>query len=67
VGGIEKLEPAEFDERNVAAGKFDFERTAVARCPEQHRLLLQQHAGFAVLKDALDDAAGLVGLVAHRH
>ena len=65
VRGIEKFQPAELYERDVAAGQFDFERTAVARCPEQHRLLLQERAGLAVLQDALDDAAGLVGLVAY--
>jgi hypothetical protein len=30
VGGIEKLQAAELDERNVAPGELDFERTAVA-------------------------------------
>ena len=30
VRGIEELQPAEFDERNVAPGEFDFERSAVA-------------------------------------
>jgi Transketolase, C-terminal domain len=63
VRGVEKLQPAELHERNVAAGQFDFERSAVARCPEQHRLLLQQRPRFAVFENAFDDAAALVGLV----
>ena len=46
VGGIEEFQAAEFDERDVAAGQFDFQRAAVARGPEQHGLLLQQRAGF---------------------
>ena len=66
VRGVEKLQSAELDERDVPARQFDFERTAVARCPEQHRLLLEARAGLAVLQDALDDEARLVGLVAHR-
>ena len=36
----------------------------MARRPEQDGLLLQERAGFEVLQDALDDAAGLVGLIA---
>ena len=64
VGGVEELQPAEFHERDVPARQFDFERTAVMRCPEQNGLLLQRRAAFAVLQDALDDKARLVGLVA---
>ena len=30
VRGVEKLQPAELHERDVAAGEFDLERTAVA-------------------------------------
>ena len=37
---FEKLQAAEFDEGNVAPGQLDFERTAVVRGAEQHRLLL---------------------------
>jgi hypothetical protein len=64
VRGIEKFQAAELHERDIATGEFDFERSAVARRPEQDGLLLQERAGFAVLQDALDDAAGLVGLIA---
>ena len=42
VGGVEELQSAELDERDVAARQFDFERTAVVRGAEQHRLLLQE-------------------------
>ena len=38
---------------------------AVVRRPEEHRLLLQARANLAVFQHALDDVAGLVGLVAH--
>ena len=48
VGGIEKLEPAELDEGNVAPGQLDFELAAVVRGAEQHRLLLERNAGLAV-------------------
>ena len=65
MGGVEEFQAAEFDEGDVAPGEFDFQRPAMAGGAEQHRLLLQQRAGFAVLQDALDDVAGLVGLVAH--
>ena len=65
VRGVEKFQPAELDEGDVAPGQLDFERAAVARGAEQHRLLLQARAGLAILQHALDDVAGLVGLVAH--
>src|ERR1700709_1280219 len=64
VGGIEKLQSAELHERDVPARQFDFKRTAVARCPEQNGLLLEERAGFAVLEDTFDNEARLVGLVA---
>ncbi len=66
VGGVEKFQPAEFHERNVAAGQLDFERTAVVGGAEQHRLLLQECALLAIFQHAFDDVARLVGLVAHR-
>ncbi len=64
VGGVEELQSAEFYERNVPTRQLDFERTAVAGCSEQNGLLFEERAGLAVLQDALDDKAGLVGLVA---
>ena len=46
VRGIEELQSAELHERDVPARQFDFERTAVAGCPEQHGLLLEERAGL---------------------
>ena len=34
VGGIQEFEPAELHERNVAAGEFHFERSAMVRRPK---------------------------------
>ena len=44
VRGFEELQAAEFHERNVAAGQFDFERAGVVRGAEQHRLRLERDA-----------------------
>src|SRR6202051_4837842 len=64
VGGVEKFQSAELHERDVPARQFDFKRTAVVRCPEQNRLLFEERARLAILQDAFDDEASLVGLVA---
>ena len=64
MGGIEKFEPAELHERNVASREFDLERPAMRRGPKQHRLLLQQRAFLAVRQDAIDNVARLIGFVA---
>ncbi len=66
MGGVEKFQPAEFHEGNVAAGQLDLQRTAVGRGAEQHGLLLQQRSFLAIFKHAFDDVARLVGLIAHR-
>ena len=42
VRGLEEFQPAEFHEGNVAPGQFDFQRRAVVRGAEQHRLRLQR-------------------------
>ena len=52
VRGFEKLQAAEFDERNVAPGQLDFERAAVVRGAEQHRLRLQREPGLAARQHA---------------
>ncbi len=65
VRGLEEFEPAEFHVRDVAAGELDLQRTAMAAGAEQHRLLLQRHAAFAVLQHSFDDVARLVCLVAN--
>ncbi len=63
MGAIEEFQAAELDEGNVAAGQFHFQRTGMVRGAKQHGLLLQQHAGFAVLEDFFHDIARLLGLV----
>jgi hypothetical protein len=67
VGGFQEFEAAELDEWDVAPGQLDFERAAVVRRAEQHRLLLQPGAGLAVFEDALDDVSRLIRFVAYRH
>jgi hypothetical protein len=39
----------------------------MVRGPEQHRLVFQQHAGFAILQDALDDVIRLARFVPDVH
>ena len=67
VGGVEEFQPAIFDEGDVPAGQLQLKAGAVMRGAEEHGLALQEHPGLAVLEDALDDRACLVGLVAHRN
>ena len=50
VRGFEEFQPAEFDERDVAAGQFDLERTAVVRGAEQHGLRFERKPGLAALQ-----------------
>ena len=65
MGGIEEFQAAEFDEGDVAPGQFDLQRPAVAGGAEQHGLLLQTACRISRFsRMLLDDAAGLVGLVA---
>jgi len=40
VRGVQELEPAKFDERDISPRQLDFERSAVVRRAEQHCLLL---------------------------
>ena len=65
--GLEKLEAAEFHERDIAPRQFDFERRAMMRGAEQHGLLLERDSGLAMLQDPVGHVARLVGLVAHRY
>jgi hypothetical protein len=65
VGGIEELEAAEFDERDVAAGQLDLERAAMAGRPKQRGLLFQLRAALPVLQHPLDHIAGLISLIAY--
>jgi hypothetical protein len=64
VRGLEKLQAAEFHERNVAAGKLDLERRAVVRGAEQHGLRLERTPRLALLQDLRRDVARLLALVA---
>ncbi len=65
--GVEKLEAAELDERNVAPGQLEFERGAVVGGAEQHRLGFQRGARLAVGEHAGRDEARLIGLVRDCH
>ncbi len=62
---FEELEAAELDEGDVAAGQLDLERAGMMRGAEEHRLLLQLHAGLAVFQHPVDDVIGLAGIVEH--
>src|SRR4051812_9606443 len=64
VSGIEKLQTTKLDKWDVAAGQLEFQRTAMARGPEQYGLLLQQRARFPVFQNTFDNAAGLVSFIA---
>ena len=61
VGGLQEFEPAELHERNVAAGEFHFERSAMVRGAKQDRLLFQRGAAFAVLQHAARHGSNLAG------
>ena len=63
VCGIQKFQPAELHERNVATSQLDLQRTAMRRCPEQHRLMLELIAFLAVCQDLLDDVTRLIRFV----
>ena len=63
VRGFEKLEPAEFHERNVTARKLNFEARAVMRCPKENGLGLQNDSCFPSFEDLFDDVAGLCRVV----
>ena len=65
--GVEKLQAAEFDERDVAARQLDLQRPAMRGGAEEHRLLLEKGSFLAGFENALDNVARLVGLVAHRN
>ena len=67
VRGLEKLQPAELHERDVAARELELERRAVVRGAKQCRLALQRDAGLAVAQHLVGDPRGLRRLVGHRH
>ncbi|MNI01733.1 hypothetical protein D3C73_545850 [compost metagenome] len=63
MGAVQKLQAAEFDEGNVAAGEFHFQRAGMVRGAKKHGLLFQCHAGLAIFQHLLDDVIGLLRLV----
>src|ERR1700738_5243006 len=63
MGGFEKLEPAIFDERDIAPPKLDLEKVAVMSGAEQHGLPFERDARLPVLKDMVRDIARLRRLV----
>ena len=65
VRGIEELQAAELDERNVAAGELDLQRAAMARTCGTAPPAASAACRLAVRQHLLDDVARLVGLVAH--
>ncbi len=67
MGAIEKLQSAEFDEGNVAAGKFHLQRSAVMRGAEKHGLLLELCAALAIFQHLVGNISRLIALVAHRY
>ena len=67
VRGLDELEAAALDERNVAALQFEFEVEGVKARAEQHRDFAQLDAFLAQLEDALGDKARLHVLVLRAH
>src|SRR4029077_14473642 len=65
VRGVEELEAAKLDERNIPPRQLDFEGPTMMRGTEEDRLLLQRRSALAVLEHAIRDVAGLIGFVAH--
>ena len=63
VSGLEKAEPTELHEGDVATTELDLQRVAVVRGPEQDRLLSQGDPGLAPFEDARDDVFDLGELV----
>ncbi len=63
VRGLQKLETAEFHERDIAPRELDFEIGAVMGGTEQDRLRLERDARLPALQDPFDDVAGLRGIV----
>jgi hypothetical protein len=60
VRSVEELKTAVFDERNIPSRQLNFERSAVMRCAEQDRLLLQRRSPFSQkLSGASDGLRGM--------
>ncbi len=63
VRGLDELEPAALDERDVVAGQLELEVEGVEAGAKEHRDLGQRHALLAQLENALADEARLEVLV----
>ena len=63
MGGLEELEAAPLDERDVGPLELELEVEGVEARAEEDRHLLERHALLAELQDALDDEARLHLLV----
>src|ERR1700760_4100911 len=55
VCAVKELEPAKLHEWDIAAGELEFQRSAMAGSAEEHGLLLQRCAAFAILKHPFDN------------
>ena len=64
--GLEELQAAELDERDVAPRQFELERRAVMRGAKQHRLALEREAAFALREHLVGHPARLRRLVVDR-
>ena len=62
---VEKLQAAEFHERDVSTGQFDFQWSTVRGRAEENRLVLEEGAFLTAFEDLLNDVPRLVRLVAH--
>ena len=67
MGGVEKLQPAELLERDVAARQFDLQRTAVVCGAEQDGLLLEIETLFAIGENLIGHIMRLIRFVANGH
>jgi len=54
MGGVEKLQAAEFDEGNIPPCQLDFEGPTVMRGAEENRLLFKRRSALAVLEHAIE-------------
>src|SRR5262245_66126795 len=64
--GLEEAKAAVLDEGNTASAQLELERIAVVRRAEEHCLLLEWHARFAVLENASDHVINLEEFVRRR-
>src|SRR5262249_54507572 len=66
VRSFEEAKAPVLDEGNAASAQLELERIAMMRRAEQHCLLLERHAGLAVLEDASDHVIDLQEFVRRR-